>query len=63
MHLAKSDNGANVLHVRKDVFTLVDTCNFSYNEALFLLIPSYFKERVMKMHNRQQGNPNHWNRA
>jgi len=52
-YLAQPDNVANILTVRKDAFSLTDDYNFSYDEALSLLIPTYFKKRLMKIYNRQ----------
>ena len=55
-YLAKPDNVANILTVRKDVFALVDTYNFTHDEALSLLTPSYFKERIQNIYNHQTTN-------
>ena len=62
-YLAKPDNVANILAVRKDIFNLVDNYHFTHDEALSLLTPIYFKERIIKIYNRQQGNLHRWNRT
>ena len=62
-YLAKPDNVANILTVRKDVFALVDTYNFIHDEALSLLTPSYFKERIQNIYNRQTTNLYRWNKT
>ena len=62
-YLAQPDNVANILTVRKDAFSLTDDYNFSYDEALSLLIPTYFKKRLMKIYNRQQDNLHRWNQS
>ena len=55
-YLALPENIVNILTVRKDAFNLTNNYNFSHDEALSLLSPAYFKEQLLKIYNRQQGN-------
>ena len=61
-YLALPDNAANILIVRKEVFNLTNNYNFNHDEALSLLSPACFKERLLKICNRQQGNLHRRNR-
>jgi len=62
-YLALPENLANVLAVRKDVFTLVNDHNFNHSDTLILLTPTFFKERLTRIYNGLEGNLNRWNRT
>jgi len=62
-YLIQPDNLANVLVIRRDILELVETYNFTHQDALSLLTPRSFKIRIEKIHNNQTSNLYRWNKT
>ena len=62
-NLASLEKQANALAARRDMFNLGEECNFTYQDILVLLTPSYFKDCLVRIYSKLQGNLCHLNRT